>query len=81
MFGHASLGNYCIDTFFTNFDANVSLYLMSTHQYEVINCTQTINLDRSAKLPESNIEHSTTKFWTLHFDGSKSKEGAGVGSS
>jgi hypothetical protein len=39
MFNHASLGNYCVDTFFRDFHVDESPYPMFTQQYEVINYT------------------------------------------
>lgn len=72
------LGNYCFDTFFRDFPSkeypvsynSVSKLLFFTHEstprYE----------EHKTDAPELDRQED---FWTLHFDGSKTKEGAGVG--
>ena len=78
MFINMILGNYFFDTFFEGFpmeespipDNVVSELLFHTHEPTPRDEIQVLTI------PELNKRED---FWTLHFDGSKTKEGAGVG--
>jgi ribonuclease HI len=62
-----------MDTFFGNFMAEVSPIDNPQQQSEIIACTQpTASIQQSCEPDENQI-------WSLYFDGSKSKEGAGAG--
>jgi ribonuclease HI len=62
-----------MDTFFGNFMAEVSPIDNPQQQSEIIACTQpTTSIQQSCEPDENQI-------WSLYFDGSKSKEGAGAG--
>jgi hypothetical protein len=62
-----------MNTFFGNFMVETSIITNQEKQSEHMTCTQ------SAVLP--NVSHTADEahIWSLYFDGSKSKEGAGVG--
>ena len=77
MFINTILGNYCFDTFFGYFpvkslvlDNYVSELLFCTHKPTPRDDEQNINTLESDKKED---------LWTLYFDGSKTKEGVGVG--
>ena len=78
MFINTILGNYCLDTFFGDFPAEepsisnnyVSKLLFCTHEPTSRDEEQNIDAPELGKKED---------FWTLYFDGSKTKEGVGVG--
>jgi ribonuclease HI len=62
-----------MDTYFGNFTAEVSPIKNPQQQFEIKAFTQpTASIQKSCE-PDKN------QFWSLYFDGSKSKEGAGAG--
>jgi ribonuclease HI len=62
-----------MDTFFGNFMAEISPIKDPEQQSEILACTQpTASIQQSGE-PDKN------QIWSLYFDGSKSKEGAGAG--
>lgn len=78
MFINTILGNYCFDTFFRDFPAEespvpenvVSKLMFCDHQLAPRD-------DEKASMVSQNQKKED--FWTLYFDGSKTKEGVGVG--
>ena len=62
-----------MDTFFGNFMAEISPINNLEQQSEILACTQpTTSIQQSCEPDENQI-------WSLYFNGSKSKEGAGAG--
>ena len=76
LFTDIIMGNYMVDSFFGNLEAETSSVQDSEHQSEVFHFTQ---LPDEILVP--NIAHLDLNdgLWSLYFDGSKSKEGSGVG--
>ena len=78
MFINTILGNYCFDTFFRDFptkespipESVISELMFFEHEPSPRDDEQA-----SIVAPNQKKEY----FWTLHFDGSKTKEGTGVG--
>jgi ribonuclease HI len=62
-----------MDTFFSNFMAEVSAIINTEQQSEIIAYMQPIASLQQSHEPDGN------QIWSLYFDGSKSKEGVGVG--
>jgi hypothetical protein len=62
-----------MDTFFSNFMAETSTITDPKQQYEIMKCIQSTAFSQWSHAPDEN------QIWSLYFDGSKSKEGAGVG--
>ena len=62
-----------MNTFFCNFMTEISPITNPAQQSEVVTYTQTSTL---LNIPTTFDDE---KIWSLYFDGSKSKEGAGVG--
>jgi hypothetical protein len=62
-----------MNTFFGNFMAETSIITDPEQQSELVTCTQ------SAVLPNVPNTADEAHIWSLYFDGSKSKEGAGAG--
>ena len=64
------------DSFFGNFEAETSPVQNSVQQSEVFHFTQV-----PEEIPVPNTVHLdlNNSLWSLYFDGSKSKEGAGAG--
>jgi ribonuclease HI len=62
-----------MDTFFGNFTAEVSPINNPQQQSEIKACTQLTASTQQSCEPDEN------QIWSLYFDGSKSKEGAGAG--
>jgi ribonuclease HI len=62
-----------IDTFFGNFTAKISPINNPEQQSEILSCTQPTASIQQYGEPDKN------QIWSLYFDGSKSKEGAGAG--
>jgi hypothetical protein len=62
-----------MNTFFSNFMVKTSPIIDPEQQLELMTCTQ------STALP--NVPNTTdeAQIWSLYFDGSKYKEGSGVG--
>jgi len=54
MFNHYVLGNYSRDSFLGNYSANISSYVESNTQYEILHCTQIVE-------PHCNIEYKTNQ--------------------
>jgi hypothetical protein len=78
MFSNSILGNYCVDSFFGNFIAKSSPFMDSSLQSEVVNFSQT-NSSKCIDFVSNNLESVVNnEFWTLFFDGSKSKECVGA---
>ena len=79
LFTDKTIGNYCIDTFFGEFQANISLYQEFSQQWNILNYTQIVNPNYNIVEPRNTNLGSETNFLSPHFDNSKSKEGSGVG--
>jgi hypothetical protein len=62
-----------MNTFFGNFMTEISPITDPAQQSEVVTCTQT------SSFPSMPSTSDDAQIWSLYFDGSKSKEGAGVG--
>ena len=62
-----------MNTFFSNFMAETSTITDPERQSKLVTCTQ------SATLPNVFNMADEAHIWSLYFDGSKSKEGAGAG--
>ena len=76
LFTNTIVGNYMVDSFFGNLEAETSSVQDSEQQSEVFHFTQV-----SDEIPVLNTAHLDLNngLWSLYFDGSKSKEGAGAG--
>ena len=96
MFFNSVLGNLCFETFFREFKAEISPYVNSIEQFELLHTTQIVEphcniVEVCTKLDTNNCKdlvYSSCNFslelidpniWTLYFDGSRNKEGEGVG--
>ena len=95
MFSNSILGNFCFETFFGEMEAELSPYANSNEQYELFHTTQIVQphcniVENCTKIVTNNckelvssssfsLELTDPNIWTLYFDGSKNKEGAGVG--
>ena len=82
MFSNPILGNLCFDTLSGEIDVELSPFANLDTQYELLHCTQI------AKSNCTLVDISSTKFcteiidpnlWNLYFDGSRNKDGVGVG--
>jgi hypothetical protein len=62
-----------IDTFFNNFMAEASTITNPKQQSEIVSYVQPTASTQWSHVPDGN------QIWSLYFDGSKSKEGAGTG--
>ena len=62
-----------MDIFFGNFMAETSTITDSEQQFEIMTCTQSTTFSQWSHTSDEN------QIWSLYFDGSKSKEGAGAG--
>jgi hypothetical protein len=62
-----------MDTFFNNFMAEASPIINSEQQSEIVAYMQPTTSIQQSHVPDGN------QIWSLYFDGSKSKEGAGAG--
>jgi hypothetical protein len=62
-----------MDTFFTNFMAEASAITNPEQQSEIVAYVQPVASTQQSHAPDKN------QIWSLYFDGSKSKEGAGAG--
>jgi hypothetical protein len=62
-----------MNTFFGNFMAKTSIITDPKQQSKLVTCTQSI------VLPNVSNTADEAHIWSLYFDGSKSKEGAGAG--
>jgi len=62
-----------MNTFFGNFMVETSIVTNPEQQSELVTCTQ------STILPNVSNMDDESHIWSLYFDGSKSKEGVGVG--
>ena len=71
MFINSLLGNYCVDTWFGDFQADSGSSVL-----ELIFCTHQPALRDDDKREDKAME---IEFWTLHFDGYKTKCGVGIG--
>ncbi|MDO5304887.1 MAG: reverse transcriptase-like protein, partial [bacterium] len=73
------LGNYGIDTYFGNFQAEKSAFSDLEQQSKILSCSHMITPEEEI-IPEKIVDNSVnTDFWFLYFDGSKCQEGAGAG--
>ena len=82
MFSNSIHGNFYFDTFFGELDAKMSPLTNSNMHSKLLHCTQIV--DPNYILVDSNPTKFCTKLidpnlWTLYFDGSKNKDGVGVG--
>ena len=83
-FSHSILGNYFIELEPGNYQAEEANSDSDT-QSEPLQFSRTHNIDCNIVNLVSNWESNTSsveleyKFWLLYFDGSKTKEGSGVG--
>lgn len=64
---------YCFDSFFGNFPVRVAPEENKTDEGSVMNC------ENENKNDEQTEPSRPAEVWTLHFDGSKCKEGTGAG--
>ena len=76
LFTDTIMGNYMVDSFFGNFEAEISEILDSNQQSEIWHFTL---LPPEISVSETLHLDINNRFWSLYFDGSKSKEGAGAG--
>ena len=65
------MGNYSLDTFFGHLKTKILIHSKIGKEPKLLHFTQITDKVENKVLDP--------KFWTLYFDGSKSKEGAGVG--
>ena len=70
------MGNYLVDSFFGNLEAETSSIPDAEQQSEICHFTQIPD-----EIPVPNTTHLDLNngLWSLYFDGSKSKEGTGAG--
>ena len=79
VFINSILGKYYLDTYFGDFIVNLSPHAETNKQSKLLHYTQIVEPNCNIiGLRDINVDIGTN-FWTLYFDGSKSKEGAGVG--
>ena len=76
LFADTILGNYMADSFFGNFEAEISEIPDSNQQSEICHFTQVL---AEISVPDTPHLDLNGGFWYIYFDGSKSKEGAGAG--
>ena len=76
LFTDTIMGNYMVDSFFGNLEDESSSVQDPKQQFEVYHFTQVLD-----EIPVLNAAHLDLNngLWSLYFDGSKSKEGAGAG--
>ena len=76
LFTDTIMGNYMVDSFFGNLEAETSSVQDPKQQSKVFHFMQVSN-----EIPVPNTAHLDLNngLWSLYFDGSKSKEGAGAG--
>ena len=76
LFTDTIMGNYMVDSFFGNLEAETSSVQDPEQHSKVFHFTQI-----SDEIPVRNTTHLDLNdgLWSLYFDGSKSKEGAGAG--
>ena len=76
LFADTIMGNYMADSFFGNLEAEISEIPDSNQQSEICHFSQA-----PAEIPIPDTPHLDLNdgCWSLYFDGSKSKEGAGAG--
>ena len=96
MFSHSILGNFFLETFFGDLEAETSTCTDSNEQSKLLQITQTdkphctivencTNVDTNnnseiVPIPcDFALELIDPSIWTLYFDGSRNKEGAGAG--
>ena len=74
-----NMENYISYMSFVGFTTGISSHAEIGRKYELLHCTQIVEPNCNiVGLRDINVDIGTN-FWTLYFDGSKSKEGAGVG--
>ena len=78
MFSNTILGNYCFDTFFGDFPAEESPIPKSVIS-ELMFYDHELTPRDDEKASIISLNPKKEDFWTLHFNGSKTKEGIGVG--
>lgn len=77
-FGRSPHASHCVDTFFGDFQEDISPFAKNPQHSEILNYAQIANpIPNSLESCNPNIERNNN-FWSLYFDGSKSKEGVGV---
>ena len=95
MFSNSILGNLCFDTFFGELEAETSPYANSNEQselhtaqiskphYTIVRDYIKLDTNNCKDLVSSpfnfSLELTDPNIWTLYLDGSRNKEGAGVG--
>ena len=78
MFINTILGNYCFNTFFGDFLAEESP-VPSSVVLDLMFCDHEPAPRDDEPTLTITLNQKKEDFWTLHFDGSKTKEGTGVG--
>lgn len=79
MFSKFVLGDYSFDSFFENFTIETSLYFNTTTRSELFDYTQFAGPNFSNLVIDRSSLNVNKNLWLLHFDGSKTNEGAGIG--
>jgi hypothetical protein len=78
-FANNIVGNYSIDSYFGNFNTQVSHFKPTNQSSEIENFSQTY-FSRCIDFVDNFGDNSVNyPFWKLYFDGSKSNDGVGVG--
>ena len=76
LFTDTIMGNYMVDSFFGNLEAEISSVQDSEQQSKVFHFTQVLD---EILVPNTAHLDLNNGLWTPYFDGSKSKEGDGAG--
>ena len=79
-FNNNILGNYSSESFFGNYIAQPSPFLVNNFTSQIENFSQT-DSSRCVNVTKNSINKivDNSLFWSLYFDGSKSSEGSGAG--
>jgi len=74
------LGNYSAESFFGNFNAHQSPFPVNSVISQIENFSRT-DTSKCVSVVDELVDKPVNKplFWSLHFDGSKSNDGAGAG--
>jgi hypothetical protein len=78
-FANSIVGNYSIDSFFGNFNAQISPFQPTVKNSEIEKISQT-DFSHCINFVDNSVNsYVSYPFWKLYFDGSKYNDGAGAG--
>ncbi len=78
VFTNNIIGSYSFESFFGNFQAQESPFLVDYVSSQIENFSLT-NSSKCINVVENLVNKNDIIFWTLYFDGLKSNEGEGIG--